>query len=85
MTLTVNTRPFIRNGTKTTFIWLPNTWYKQWKSSSDVQQGTLVAHPMGCQGTGVTSRNGTLRPPVLQLPADHTPGLSLHFSSLEIK
>lgn len=82
---TVNIKLFIRNGTKITLTWLPNTWHKQWKSRSDVQWGSLGAHPMGCQGTRVTSRNGVLHPPMLQLQTDHTPDLSLNFSSLEMK
>lgn len=49
---TVNTRPFIRNGTKITFTWLPNTT----QTVEEQQWGTLGAHPMGCQGTRVTSR-----------------------------
>lgn len=81
----VNIRHFIRNERKITFTWLPNTRHKQWKSSSGVQWGTFGVHPIGCQGTGVTSRNSTLCLPILQLQADHTPGLLLHFSSLEIK
>lgn len=73
---TVNTRPFIRNGTKITFTRLPNTWHKQWKSSSDVQWGTGGAHPMGCQGRSHQQEQNSV-PARAAAAGRSNPGLSL--------